>query len=90
MNTKRVLVAYVSRHDATAGIADEIGRTLRDDGLDADVLPADAATDVSGYDGVVPGGALYAGRPTPNRTPRRSSATYSACSTNTPTPATPD
>ncbi|WP_282693791.1 flavodoxin domain-containing protein [Streptomyces sp. CC208A] len=62
MNTKRVLVAYGSKHGATAGIADEIGRTLRDDGFDADVRPADAVTDVSGYDGVVLGGALYAGR----------------------------
>lgn len=62
MNAKRVLVAYGSRHGATAGIADEIGRTLRGDGVDAVVLPADTVTDVSGYDGVVLGGALYAGR----------------------------
>ncbi|WP_418955596.1 flavodoxin domain-containing protein [Streptomyces tritici] len=62
MNQKRVLVAYGSKHGATAGIADEIGRTLRADGFDADVLPADTVSDVSGYDGVVLGGALYAGR----------------------------
>ncbi|MFD5325954.1 flavodoxin domain-containing protein [Streptomyces sp. NPDC127092] len=62
MNAKRVLVAYGSRHGATAGIADEIGRTLRADGVDAVVLPADTVTDVSDYDGVVLGGALYAGR----------------------------
>ncbi|MGW0117922.1 flavodoxin domain-containing protein [Streptomyces sp. NPDC003327] len=62
MNPTRVLVAYGSKHGATAGIADEIGRTLRADGLDAVVLPADTVTDVSGYDGVVLGGALYAGR----------------------------
>ncbi|MET9111537.1 flavodoxin domain-containing protein [Streptomyces zhihengii] len=62
MTAKRVLVAYGSRHGATAGIADEIGRTLREDGFDAVVLPADTVTDVSGYQGVVLGGALYAGR----------------------------
>ncbi|MEV5973029.1 flavodoxin domain-containing protein [Streptomyces sp. NPDC051921] len=61
MSTKRVLVAYGSRHGATAGIADEIGRTLQADGIDAVVLPADRVTDVSAYDGVVLGGALYAG-----------------------------
>ncbi|AJF63179.1 flavodoxin domain-containing protein [Streptomyces vietnamensis] len=46
MNAKRVLVAYGSKHGATAGIADEIGKTLRADGIDVVVL----------------GGALYAGR----------------------------
>ncbi|MFC8510936.1 flavodoxin domain-containing protein [Streptomyces sp. NPDC057411] len=62
MTHTRVLVAYGSRHGATAGIADEIGKALRADGVDAVVLPADTVTDVSGYDGVVLGGALYAGR----------------------------
>ncbi|WP_121829205.1 flavodoxin domain-containing protein [Streptomyces sp. S1] len=61
MTGKRVLVAYGSKHGATEGIADEIGRTLRADGIDAVVLSADTVTDVSGYDGVVLGGALYAG-----------------------------
>ncbi|MEX0172083.1 flavodoxin domain-containing protein [Streptomyces sp. LMG1-1-1.1] len=62
MNPKRVLVAHGGKHGATAGIADEIGRTLRDDGFDAVVAPADTVTDVGDYDGVVLGGALYAGR----------------------------
>ncbi|MFF2779555.1 flavodoxin domain-containing protein [Streptomyces sp. NPDC058052] len=62
MTPKRVLVAYGSKHGSTGGIADEIGRALRDDGFDADVRPADTVTDVSAYDGVVLGGALYAGR----------------------------
>ncbi|MFF8603105.1 flavodoxin domain-containing protein [Streptomyces sp. NPDC015232] len=61
MNPERVLVAYGSKHGATKGIADEIGRTLQADGFEAVVLPADTVSDVSGYDGVVLGGALYAG-----------------------------
>ncbi|WP_241845393.1 hypothetical protein [Streptomyces sp. CB02261] len=48
MNAKRVLVAYGSKAGATAGIAEGIGQTLRDDGFDAVVLPADTVTDVSG------------------------------------------
>ncbi|MFD9050858.1 flavodoxin domain-containing protein [Streptomyces zaomyceticus] len=62
MNPKRVLVAYGSKHGATAGIAAEIGRTLRADGIDAVVAPAETVTDVGDYDGVVLGGALYAGQ----------------------------
>ncbi|MFJ7779381.1 flavodoxin domain-containing protein [Streptomyces yangpuensis] len=61
MTQVRVLVAYGSKHGATAGIASQIGRTLREDGLDATVLPADDVKDVRGYDAVVLGGALYAG-----------------------------
>ncbi|MET9881827.1 flavodoxin domain-containing protein [Streptomyces sp. NPDC006430] len=61
MTSKRVLVAYGSKHGATAGIAEQIGRSLREDGLDAVVLPADDVDDVRGYDAVVLGGALYAG-----------------------------
>ncbi|WP_328863765.1 hypothetical protein [Streptomyces virginiae] len=33
MTQKSVLVAYGSKHGATAGIASQIGRTLREDGL---------------------------------------------------------
>ncbi|MGW6706308.1 flavodoxin domain-containing protein [Streptomyces sp. NPDC054956] len=61
MSTKRVLVAYGTKHGATAGIAEQIGKTLREDGLDAVVLPADEVQDVRAYDAVVLGGALYAG-----------------------------
>ncbi|MET9886674.1 flavodoxin domain-containing protein [Streptomyces sp. NPDC006430] len=61
MSTKRVLVAYGSKHGATAGIAREIGESLREDGLDAVVVAADEVTDVRDYDAVVLGGALYAG-----------------------------
>ncbi|MCY0922524.1 MULTISPECIES: flavodoxin domain-containing protein [unclassified Streptomyces] len=62
MSVKRVLVAYGSKHGATAGIAEQIGTSLREDGIDVLVVPAGEVTDVRGYDGVVIGGSLYAGR----------------------------
>ncbi|MEU2832486.1 flavodoxin domain-containing protein [Streptomyces lavendulae] len=61
MSTKRVLVAYGSKHGATAGIAEQIGVSLREEGLDVVVAPADDVTDVRGFDAVVLGGSLYAG-----------------------------
>ncbi len=58
----RVLVAYASRHGATAGIADRIGATLTEAGAAAEVLPVEDVKDVVGYDAVVLGGASYMGR----------------------------
>ncbi|MEW1634282.1 flavodoxin domain-containing protein [Streptomyces sp. NPDC093801] len=62
MSTKRVLVAYGTEYGGTAGIAEQIGETLREDGLDAVVLPAADVHDVRGYDAVVLGGSLRGGR----------------------------
>ncbi|GAA4990101.1 flavodoxin domain-containing protein [Kitasatospora paranensis] len=61
MKTRRILVAYGSKHGATAGIADEIGRTLTEDGFETSVVPAGKVRDVTGFDAVVLGSALYAG-----------------------------
>ncbi|MCY0949925.1 flavodoxin domain-containing protein [Streptomyces sp. H27-S2] len=55
MSTKRVLVVYGSKHGATAGIAEQIGTSLREDGIDAVVAPAGEVRDIRGYDGVEPG-----------------------------------
>ncbi|MGW7448427.1 hypothetical protein [Kitasatospora sp. NPDC054795] len=52
MKKQRVLVAYGSKHGATAGIAQEIGRTLDQDGFDAVVVPAAEVQDVSDFDAV--------------------------------------
>lgn len=58
----RVLVAYGSTNGSTAEIADVIAETLRSRRLAVDLRPADAVTDVHGYDGVVLGGAIYMDR----------------------------
>ena len=58
----RVLVAAASRYGGTAGIAEAIGRRLEDDHLDVDVVPIDEVEDVAGYDALVLGSAVYAGR----------------------------
>lgn len=57
----RVLVAYASKHGATAGIAERIGTELRCSGLDADVLPIDSIPNVANYDAYVLGSAVYIG-----------------------------
>ncbi|WP_021593762.1 MULTISPECIES: flavodoxin domain-containing protein [Actinomadura] len=58
----RVLVAYASERGGTAEIADWIGGALRQAGVEADVRAAGEITSLDGYDAVVVGGALYAGR----------------------------
>ena len=58
----KVLVAVGSKHGATREIADEIALMLEAAGLEAHVRPADEVTDVDGWDAVVLGSAVYAGR----------------------------
>ncbi|MBA9002786.1 flavodoxin domain-containing protein [Thermomonospora cellulosilytica] len=60
--TTRVLVAYGSKRGSTAEIAEWIADALRQEGIDADVADAGRVKDVTGYDAVILGGALYAGR----------------------------
>ncbi|WP_347355091.1 flavodoxin domain-containing protein [Intrasporangium sp.] len=54
-----VLVAYATRHGATAGIAQRIVETLRREGLHADVVSVAEVTRLERYDAVVLGGAAY-------------------------------
>ncbi len=95
MSTKRVLVAYGTKHGATAGIAEQIGKTLREDGLDAVVLPAGDVHDVRAYDAVVLGGASTpaTGAPrqstAPNATPTLCAAAPCGCSAAVPSTARP-
>jgi menaquinone-dependent protoporphyrinogen oxidase len=59
---KRVLVAYATKYGATAGIAEKIGQVLRQAGLEADVMPVDHVGDLSPYQAVALGSAVYIGR----------------------------
>ena len=58
----QVLVAYATKYGATAEIAEKIGQVLREAGLRADVLSADRVSDLTPYQAVVLGSAVYAGR----------------------------
>jgi menaquinone-dependent protoporphyrinogen oxidase len=58
----RVLVAYGSKYGATAEIAEKIGETLRQAGLDVDVTPVKSAGPVSDYQATVIGSAVYIGQ----------------------------
>ncbi|MEW6224509.1 MAG: flavodoxin domain-containing protein [Chloroflexota bacterium] len=58
--TERVLVAYATKHGSTREVAEEIGRELRQQGLDTDVAEARLVRDLAPYDAVVLGSALYA------------------------------
>lgn len=54
-----VLVAYATRHGATAGIAERIAETLRGEGIHADALPVEEVGQLEEYEAVVLGGAAY-------------------------------
>ena len=57
----KVLVAYASRHGATKGIAERIGTTLADSGLDVTFRAVAEVEDVSGFDAFVIGSSAYMG-----------------------------
>ena len=52
-----VLVAYATRHGATAGIAERIAGTLRGEGVHAVARPVEEVSQLEDYDAVVLGGA---------------------------------
>jgi len=54
-----VLVAYASKHGATAEIAAAIADQLKAAGLDADCLPAENVKRIDGYEAVVLGSGVY-------------------------------
>ncbi len=59
MNT---LVTYASKYGATQEIAEKIGEVLRQAGLQADILPVDNIRDLSAYEAVILGSAVYIGK----------------------------
>ena len=58
----KILVAYASKHGATADIAEKIGQLLSQEDLDADVMPANQVVDVTQYDAFIIGSASYIGQ----------------------------
>ncbi len=62
MDELRVLIAYSSVHGSTAEIARAVALTLCRTGFDVDVVPVAEVQDVSGYDSVVLGSAVYGGK----------------------------
>ena len=58
---KKILVAYATKYDATAEIAQRLGSVLQAQGLAVEVLPAEKAGDPAQYAAVVLGSAVYAG-----------------------------
>ncbi len=56
--SSKILVTYASRAGSTAGVAEEIGKTLRESGVDVDVIPMQEVSDLSKYQAVVAGSAI--------------------------------
>ncbi len=58
---KKVLVVYGTKYGSTGEIAEKIGETLKKEGIQADVMAAGKAADVSKYNAFVIGSAVYIG-----------------------------
>ena|SRR5271165_3491107 len=58
----RVLVTYGSRRGGTQGLAQQVASELRAAGLVVEVKPVGDVRDITDYDAVIVGGAIYAGR----------------------------
>ena len=58
---KKILVTYASKNGATHEIAERIGDVLRQAGLQADVFPVDGVRDLTPYQAVILGSAVYIG-----------------------------
>lgn len=61
-STGRVLIAYGTKHGATKEIADRIGQVLSASGYTVDVRSASEVADVSPYQAIVVGSAVYMAR----------------------------
>ena len=57
----KILVTYATKYGATGEIAGKIGQVLKDAGQSADVLLVKEVRDLSPYDAVVLGSAVYLG-----------------------------
>jgi menaquinone-dependent protoporphyrinogen oxidase len=60
--SRRVLVAYATKHGSTREVAEAIATDLEAEGLDPVAAPAKTVKSLDGFEAVVLGGALYTGR----------------------------
>lgn len=63
---RRILVSAGSKYGSTREIGEKIGEVLRDLGHTVDVMDPDRVEDLHGYEAVVLGSAVYAGRWVPS------------------------
>lgn len=59
---RKILIAFASRHGATAEIAAAVGRRLDEARFATTVRSADVVSGLSGFDAVIIGSAVYMGR----------------------------
>lgn len=59
---ERILVAYATKHGSTEGVANAIGQALAEAGAAVEVRPAGEVEGLGGYDAVVLGSGVRAGR----------------------------
>lgn len=57
--SNKILITYASVAGSTAGVAEAIGKTLVEDGVEVDVLPMRNVKDLSPYRAVVAGSAIH-------------------------------
>lgn len=60
--SKKILVAYASKYGSTTQIAKKIAEVLTQAGHNVDILSADQPKDISAYQAVILGSAVYYGR----------------------------
>ena len=58
----RLLIAVASKHGSTKEIAGSIGQTVRETGIEVDVVDAQDVSSVAPYDAVIVGSAIHWGR----------------------------
>ena len=58
----KMLIAVSSKHGSTREIAESIGATVRESGMEVDVVDAQQVGSVDPYDAVIVGSALHMGR----------------------------